>query len=58
MSEDFDEDDAYEWGECEQCGKSKRVIYTCDPWYDEGLTDDGEATLWCHKCYQERFDDI
>ena len=39
------------------CGAVATTLAT-DPFYDEGISGDGEITWWCDKCYQQRKDDV
>jgi hypothetical protein len=56
--EDWEEDDNYFIGICDQCGGKKKVVRSADPFFNEGLTDDDTEENWCFECYSERADDI
>lgn len=55
---DWDDDDEYEDGVCDHCGRTKRVITTNDP-YAAGINDEiTEDSKWCYDCYQNCLDEI
>jgi hypothetical protein len=52
--EDWDEDDETSLGICDQCGKTKKVILSGDP-YTEYLypKKDNPPENWCYDCFTE-----
>ena len=55
----FDGDSWGDEGTCDQCGETKPVTNTSDPFTSDVNPDEpNEPSDWCEDCYSDRADDI